>query len=414
MFFLIDEAHNLSDRAREMYSATLEKGSFLSVKKSFQSRGKKVAKAASDLNALFVRLKKQCRLSREGYFIEEKENSEFLRLVNRFVTAAEKWLAQHREPSELSEILLELYFKTLAFLKISAFYDERYVTFVKSVGNEVELTLFCLDPSYLLSQTLKKGKAAVFFSATLTPLGYFRNLLGGSAEDRLVRLGSPFNRNRLCLLIADGVSTKFRDRPGSLSVIAAMIRTFSEAKKGNYIVFFPSYKYMNDVFEAFSSLCPSIQTIRQQTNMADSERDDFLKSFSPENDQILVGFCVLGGIFSEGIDLKGERLLGTVIVGVGLPQISPEVDIIRNYYENKNGMGFEYAYMYPGMNKVLQAAGRVIRSESDRGAILLIDDRLTRRDYQSLFPEHWNNPVRVANTSKLKLELDRFWNTKID
>lgn len=422
---LVDEAHNLTDRAREMFSATLKKSDFLQAKKLLKGRDKRLAKTANDLNSLFIGLRKACeddepldeesgdtRRIGDGCLVTTEENKELYKLVNGFIRRAEKWLTQN-QGVEFYDFMLELYFNCLTFMKIANFYDDCYINFIKTEkghAGEVTFTLYCIDPSNLLAQTLAHCKSALFFSATLAPLPYFREILGGGENDRTLRLPSPFDSAKLCLLVNNSISTKYKNREASIEAIALQIKAAVGMRRGNYIVYFPSYKYMHDVYDAFLSLCPEVRTTLQQSKMDELSREEFLSQFDASSEQTLVGFCVLGGIFSEGIDLKGERLIGSIIVGVGLPQLSPELDVIADYYRRKNGMGFEYTYMYPGMNKVLQAAGRVIRSEEDRGMVLLIDDRFTRGDYRPLFPPHWGHYIRVKSDEDVRRQLELFWN----
>lgn len=405
--FLIDEAHNLVDRAREMFSAELYKSSFLELKKLMKAKDPAVSKLLSGINSYMVDLRKQC--GENGFLVKEQELKDLYQLLKNLIKESEEWLSKSHN-SEGFEELLELYFNSLAFLRIAELYNERYVTFIEARKNELKVKLFCLDPSYLLSEALKRGKAAVLFSATLTPLSYFRDVLGGTDEDYTIRLPSPFDRNNLCLLVADNVSTKYRNRENSYIKLVELIKTLVARKPGNYIVYFPSYKYMNEVYSRFIEEYPGLNTLVQGNSMTEEERESFLAKFQPGSSEILVGFGVLGGIFSEGVDLKGERLIGAVIVGVGLPQISTEQDIIMKYFQDRNEMGYEYAYMFPGMNKVLQAAGRVIRSEEDRGVVLLVDERFTTPAYQNQFPNEWFPYVRIRGTDELERCLGEFWN----
>lgn len=281
-------------------------------------------------------------------------------------------------------------------------YDDRYVTITEIDGSEVELTLFCLDPSKAIGEGLDRGKAAVLFSATLTPLAYHREMLGGREGDGTISLPSPFNQENLLLIAHQGISTKYADRPLSYIPIADAIHEAVSARRGNYIVYFPSYDYMRKVHEQFAERYPGMETLVQGGTMAEEERERFLSRFDAENRETLAGFCVLGGIFSEGIDLKGDRLIGSIIVGVGLPGISLRQDLIRDYFNDKNGAGYDYAYVYPGMNKVLQAAGRVIRSETDRGLVLLIDTRFGTTKYRRLYPVFWSHMLAVGDTEGLR------------
>jgi len=407
--FLIDEAHNLVDRSREMFSSQLFKTHFYKVKKEYKGRNKALDKILNDINKYLIALRHQC--GEQGYFITAEKQRDFISMINKYIETCELMLKENRELGEDNNFL-QLYFDVLGFVTISDFYDERYVTFIESQGGEVALKLFCLDPSFLLGEALKRGGSAVMFSATLSPLEYFREILGGGEEDRILALDSPFDTRSLCVLTADTVSTKFKDREQSTQKITRLIGSFVSLKTGNYIVYFPSYKYMNDVFEDYIRSCPDITAVKQESSMREEEREQFLSCFKENPEKTCVGFCVLGGIFSEGIDLKGSRLIGAIIVSVGLPQLSVQQNIIRDYFNNKNGMGYEYAYMYPGMNKVLQAAGRVIRSEGDTGAVLLIDERYNHRNYVKLFPKHWHHAKNIKDQKSLENKLESFWFTE--
>ncbi len=404
--FLIDEAHNLIDRSREMFSSELYKTQFYKVKKDYKGKNKALDKVLNQINRYMIDLRNSC--GEQGYLVNADKPKEFLNILTKYISICELMLKENRELSGDNDFL-KLYFESLNFILISDFYDERYVTFVESKQGEVMAKLFCLDPSFLLSEALKRGGSSVMFSATLTPLAYFREILGGGEEDWMMALDSPFDSSNLCLMAADNVSTKFKDREQSVQKITKLINSFVSRKTGNYIIYFPSYKYMHTVFEEFAATHPEINSVEQQSFMSEEMREDFIASFQENPQKSLVAFCVLGGIFSEGIDLKGSRLIGTVIVSVGLPQLSAQQDIIRDYFNRKNGMGYEYAYMYLGMNKVLQAAGRVIRSENDKGAVLLIDERFGHNSYRDIFPKHWNHCITIRNQQDLQCVLDSFW-----
>ncbi|MDD4835437.1 MAG: ATP-dependent DNA helicase, partial [Lutispora sp.] len=407
--FLIDEAHNLVDRSREMYSSQLFKKDFYQVKKAYKGRNKALDKILNSINKFMIDLRKQC--GEQGYFITVEKHKDFIKLINKYTAICELMLKENRELSEDNNFL-QLYFEVLGFMTISDFYDERYVTFVEAQRDEVMLKLFCLDPSFLLGEALKRGGSAIMFSATLSPLVYFREILGGGAEDKILSLDSPFDNRSLCIMTADNVSTKYKEREQSRQKITRLIGSFVSRKTGNYIIYFPSYKYMNDVFEDFTMAFPEITAVEQGTAMSEEQRENFLSCFCENPEKTYVAFCVLGGIFAEGIDLKGSRLIGAVIVSVGLPQLSIQQNIIRDYFNNKNGMGYEYAYMYPGMNKVLQAAGRVIRCDSDTGAVLLIDERYSHKNYLKLFPKHWLSCRIIKDSNNLEKTLKSFWFTE--
>jgi DNA excision repair protein ERCC-2 len=404
--FLVDEAHNLVDRAREMFSAELNKKTFLELKKLMKDKQPKISRALGKLNSYMLTLKKSCET---GRMIMKEEPSEIYQLLRKFIKESEEWLVKN-EKNEGHEELLELYFESLAFIRISELYDERFVTYVEEQqDNNFKIKLYCLDPSYLLGEAVKRGKAAVFFSATLAPINYYKEMLGGNHEDYALRLSSPFDRERLCLLLGDRISTKYKDRERTYSEVVEYINTAVNSRKGNYLIFFPSYKYMNEVYNIFSEKYPEVNVMLQENSMDEEQREKFLESFSEDGESQVVAFAVLGGIFSEGIDLKGDRLIGAVIVGVGLPQICLERDIIKDYFQNKNKMGYEYSYMYPGMNKVLQAAGRVIRSEKDKGVVLLMDERFSSSVYQNIFPREWFPHIKTRNVKEIERYLSEFW-----
>ena len=401
--FLVDEAHNLADRAREMFSARISKRDLLTAKKSLGKQHKKLRAELNKINKLLLDKLRECLDS--GFSVEKSPPRELITELELFAYEFSKWLGENPDPEQK---LLEVYFDILVFLKISELYNERYVTlFENAQSGELTVKLFCADPASLLDERLKCGRATVLFSATLTPAGYFKEVLGGGDDCKYLALPSPFPRENLLLLIADGISTKYKDRGNNLGRVADMIYHTVCAKTGNYIAYFPSYNYLADVYSAFIEKYPGVFVVRQEPGMTEDKREDFLGLFK-SRDETMVAFCVLGGMFSEGVDLPGDRLIGAIIVGVGLPQINTELDIIRDHYGGW-GRGFDYAYRFPGMNKVLQAAGRVIRSAEDKGVVLLIDDRFTSRSYTELFPEHWQNWRTVSSAGDLTDTLEKFY-----
>ena len=396
--FLIDEAHNLTDRAREMYSASIRKSDILLAKKVL---GKQ--KTLTKINKLLLEKRKECEGKK---FLVEKEAPYDLRfLLEIFAFEFSKWLGDNPEPDKE---LLQVYFDILAYLNIAELYDERYaMLYEETYGGELIVKQFCADPSYQLNTHFETGRTAILFSATLTPAKYFIDVLGGGMDSKYISLPSPFPQENMLLLVADSISTKYKDREASYEQVADIIHETVAGKKGNYIVYFPSYKYLHEVYSIYLEKYPEIKTIRQEQGMAEAERDGFLELFE-RSGETMAAFCVLGGIFSEGIDLFGDKLIGTIIVGVGLPQLNAELDIVREHYD-ENGKGYDFAYRFPGMNKVLQAAGRVIRSEDDRGVVVLIDSRFATRQYTELYPPHWSNRKAVRTQAELKKALAKFW-----
>src|SRR5699024_8114975 len=318
----------------------------------------------------------------------------------------ENWLIEEKDHKEV-ESVMDLYFSLLNYILIADFYDEHYISCLEN-DRDLKIKLYCVDSSYMLSKIIERSRSSLFFSATLTPLEYYKELLGGDNLDYHMRLSSPFEKDNLHILINHRISTKYKDREYSYDKIAEDIYKFTNAKIGNYMIFFPYYKYMERVFEYFSKEYEGMNLLIQSRNMNEYEREKFLDEFEKNND--IIAFVVMGGIFSEGIDLVNDKLIGAVIVGVGLPMICFERNIIKEYFNKTQKNGFDYAYVYPGMNKVLQAAGRVIRSEEDRGAILLIDSRYNSKKYKNLYPREWSH-YKLINDNSYE-DLNNFWNER--
>lgn len=408
--FLVDEAHNLVDRSRDMFSAELYKKPILGLRRYMKAKSPEIYKTLNKLNAYMLGLKKRCGGS--NFYLLEEEPSDIYPFLRDFIGECDEWFKRGYD-SDTQKNVLDAYFDAIAFLRIADCYDENYAAYLEKDGGDIKLKLFCIDPANLLQDACRRSRASVFFSATLTPLGYFREILGGCGDDYMVSIPSPYDSSNLCLLIADDISTRYRDRDSSLEDVAKLIHEVISCRRANYLAFFPSYKYMRDVEDIFVGRYPDCPVAAQTSGMGEGERDDFLRRFSPGADTGLLGFAVLGGVFSEGIDLKGERLSGAIIVGVGLPQVSAERDLIMKYFRLKNNSGYEYAYMYPGMSKVLQAAGRVIRSETDIGAVLLIDERFSYPSYRRMLPKSWR-VRRVKNAENVGDILRSFWAKNMD
>lgn len=403
--FLVDEAHNLVDRSREMFSATLSKSRFFELNKLFKGKKLKINKILNKINKAFIEYKKLAE-ERNSYITKEIDKA-FPLLLQQFIAEGEEYLIKNRGTKEYDEIL-PIYFEASTFIKIWEIYDEKFTTYIEKTYDDVIIKLFCLDPSKLLKECFKRGKASILFSATLLPMDYFKYILGGDEDDYTIYLSSPFPTENRQIMIADRVSTKYKDRENSYTDIADYINIVTNSKTGNYMAFFPSYQYMNAVYDNFIDNYPEVDVHVQANSMTEEEREEFLQLFVEAPQKTVIGFCVLGGIFSEGIDLKYDRLIGSIVIGVGLPQICLERDIIKSHFDNESNLGFEYAYVFPGMNKVLQAAGRVIRSEKDTGIILLIDERFTFARHQALFPKEWF-PFERVDKKSLKIKTKRFW-----
>ncbi|MBQ8163309.1 MAG: ATP-dependent DNA helicase [Clostridia bacterium] len=408
--FLIDEAHNLPDRAREMYSATLSRSMFKSLEARFAANSK-IKDPVSDILGKFDEFyelamseKKEFEGKYYGFYMTSRLPDDITKEFFAFAKACEKQFMRNLNDDELTDV----YFEVKHMLKICEIFDKRFTMYIEAVGDEVKLRLLCLDVSHLLDFFMKKGISSILFSATLTPLEYFADILGCERSATL-NLPSPFNKNNLCLVGIGSVSTRFEDRQKSINAVATAIRATIAGRAGNYIVYFPSYSYLSEVKEAFEKRYPDINVIAQNRSMSEAAKKEFLDGFDAKKAGTLVGFCVMGGSFSEGIDLRGERLIGAIIVGVGLPTINTELNIVKEYFDNTRENGYSYAYTYPGMIKVMQAAGRVIRSEDERGVVVLIDDRFATPEYRELMPEYWDHIKFINSANDLLAEVKDFW-----
>lgn len=404
--FLVDEAHNLVERAREMYSAILCKEDILAVRRIMESKSKKITNALTKANKQMLAYKREC----ETYCLLEQVGDLVLTL-ERLEDYLGEYLEEYREFEERKAVL-EFYFTIRNFLDIYDRLDEYYQIYTQITPHgEFLLKLFCVNPSHNLKECMDKGNCTVFFSATLLPVNYYKEFLSGNTEDYAIYIHSPFKKEQRLLLTAKDVSTRYTRRTETeYQKMYRYIQTIALAKKGNYMVFFPSYRVMEAVYEIAmeNTESPALDFLIQTSNMQEPQKEEFLQEFDKNREHSLVAFCVLGGIFSEGIDLTNERLIGTIILGVGLPQICVEREILKQYYDKQNRHGFNYAYRYPGMNKVLQAAGRVIRTSDDVGIIALLDERFKERESLALFPKEWDDYKEITY-GKLQEELQKFW-----
>ena len=382
--FLIDEAHNLVERGREMYSATLYKEDFLEIKKKVKVFYPKLAKHLEACNKIMLAWKREC----ETYSIHEMISHFTLKLMN-VMSEMDKILEDEKK---LDDEFLDFYFQVRDFLNIYENLDENYVIYTEmEEDGRFKIKLFCINPATNLERYLSQGNSSIFFSATLLPIHYYKKLLSVETEDYAIYAESPFDSKQRLLMIGTDVSSKYTMRGAQMyQKYAEYIEKITTERKGNYLVFCPSYRVMEEIWIAYMN-CKSLEmtAIMQGPNMTEKEREVFLEAFNQKEDGGLVGFCVLGGIFSEGIDLTEDRLIGALIVGTGLPQVCNEREILKQYFDNQGENGFSYAYLYPGMNKVQQAAGRVIRTERDKGVIALLDERFCGKQYQETFPREW-------------------------
>ncbi len=404
--FLIDEAHNLIERARNMYSVKIDSGLVRDVKKSVKNIDEKLYKALDKAGRALLAFKREC----DGFAVFESTGTLVIKVMNS-VAAYDEFLRDVLPKCTdygNMDNLFQLYFDMRYFLVISESLDDRYrICGSYTDRGEFVLELKCMDPSEMLMEYLQRIKSAVFFSATLLPVRYYMQQLGAKKDDYAVYAESSFDPARQLILAAVDVSAKYSRRSDSEYMkMAEYIKSFVSAKQGNYIVFFPSYKMLGEVYNFMEE--DGVYYIVQHENMTEMEKEEFLENFSVEEGITKVGLCVLGGVFGEGIDLQNDRLIGAVIIGTGLPMVCDERELFKCYYDDVNGKGFEYAYLYPGMNKVLQAAGRVIRTVYDRGCILLLDDRFSLVQYRNLYPREWKN-VHYIRYNDMKNLLDNFW-----
>lgn len=413
--FLIDEAHNLVERGREMYSAVLYKEDFLEIKRLLKPYSKKAERTLEKCNKYLLEMKREC----ESYQLLKDIGPFAIALMNasaqleNLLEEQDSVLNRPGGDPAMRKAVLDFYFQVRSFLQIYEELDDSYQIYTEQEADgRFKLKLYCIQTAGKIGDCLAKGRGTILFSATLLPVRYYMDLLSGTEEDYAVYAKSTFDPGRKKLLIGADVSSRYTRR-GEMEYrkIAKYIEKMTEAQKGNYLVFFPSYKMMEEVEELFLETCQSpVQVLTQNSRMTEMEREEFLAEFqkTEEREGSLIGFCVMGGIFGEGIDLKRDRLIGAVIVGTGLPQICNEREILKQYYDRHGADGFVYAYQYPGMNKVMQSAGRVIRTDEDRGVILLLDERFCQWQYRSIFPREWAD-YEICSLQNVRSKLDGFW-----
>lgn len=407
--FLVDEAHNLIERARQMYSATLVKERFLTIKKYFTTYNGGIPKALSNCNKQMLEWKKACD---SVLILEDIDHFGFA--LSRLASAMEKFFEKHIELAHMDEIR-ELYFDVRNFLNIMESLDDNYRIYCDFMENgSFFIRLLCADPSYQLQQRLYFARSAVFFSATLLPVNYYKSLLCREEEPYAVYANSVFDEKKRFIAIGNDVTSRYKRRGSDeYDRFASYVLDFTKAKKGNYMIFGPSYRFLKEVYTRVEDRVKAqadadIRLLLQEQAMDEEARERFLDRFEETGDHTLLGFCVMGGVFSEGIDLTGERLIGAVILGVGLPMVTNERMLLSDFFDERDGNGFSYAYLYPGMNKVLQAAGRVIRTTEDVGAIALLDERFLYPDYKRIFPREWSD-IKVCRVNDVGAKVRAFW-----
>ena len=421
--FLVDEAHNLVERGREMYSALLCKETFLELKKTVKAYDERIAKNLDKCNKEMLALKREC----EGCRVVEQTDA-LVRALMRLGAAIEDYLEDH-DDSPVRADILSFYFEVSHFLEMYELADENYVTYseLREDGSFI-VKLFCVNPAGNLRDCMRRGRSTILFSATLLPIQYYKTLLGAEEGDYEVYARSVFRPDKLGLYIGSDVTSRYTRRgDAEYYRIAAYIHNIIEKRQGNYMAFFPSHTFLQQVFEIYQKYFNgegNVECILQESHMNEESREAFLNRFRGnedcdlqslvrmdieiEEERSLLGFCVMGGIFSEGIDLKNDSLIGAIIVGTGLPQVCNERELLKKYFDGWGENGFDYAYRYPGMNKVLQAAGRVIRTVDDFGVVALLDERFLSPAYQRLFPREWQEKM-VVTVDQIGRKVERFW-----
>ena len=380
---LVDEAHNLVDRSRDMYSASLSYKQFLEARKSVcHSKLHKLKLAMSKMSKMF---KEYLVNPKDGNYILDEFYDYTYKTISSFITTMQD--INKNENKEMSKELLEFYLEVNRFSKILEFYNDHFICYYEINKDELVLHVSCLDASSFLHSSLRRLRGSVLFSATLSPIEYYVDMLGGKKEDAQLILPSPFPVDNLKIIIAPKVSIRYKNRDSSYQQVADYIKAFVSNKVGNYFIFLPSYEYLTNLMPYIDM--DDVDVYEQDRGMTDEEKEEFLTNFKPHPERTTLGFVIVGGAFGEGIDLVSDLLIGAIIVGIGMPKINFVSDQIMKYYDAKEQSGYNYAYLNPGMNKVMQALGRVIRSETDRGAVLLIDERYLTNDYRDLFKSEW-------------------------
>jgi len=412
--FLVDEAHNLLERGRDMYSAALYKEDFLALKNLMKEESTRISKNAESVNKQMLALKREC----EDYLVLDSIDA-LLRSLMRLHSSMSDFLEDRDRKVDpaLRKELLNAYFTVSHFLQMYELVDEHYVIYDEmQEDGRFMLKLFCTDPSLNLRSCMDRGVSTILFSATLLPIQYYKGLLGGEAEDYEVYAESTFDPSRCLHLIADDVTTKYTARGAkSYEAIASYIHTITRQKTGHYMIFFPSYRFMQDVYDRYEAMFfdPAFEEcILQETNMNEEGREAFLERFRVSDEtkeKNLLGFCVMGGIFSEGIDLKNDSLIGTIIVGAGIPQVCNERKILMDHFDANGGDGFDYAYRFVGVNKVLQAAGRVIRTAEDTGVVAILDYRVRDWIRRGLLPREWSDNLEITSAKRVEGAVTAFW-----
>lgn len=403
---LIDEAHNLVERGRNMYSASISSVTLSKAKECIKYLDhKKIKSTSKKLTKLFNEFKEY---PDGDTLLIDGLNANFLSGIENYLLASLD-VMKNLHPF-INEEFKDLHFELNKFMKLMDYYDHNFAVYISKNNKDIKINLFCLNPADNLKNTLRKIKGAVIFSATISPINYYMNMISGETNHPYLGLASPFKQKNLLLMVAPHISTKYKKRNETIYDVKELIEGVISSKRGNYFVYVPSYEYLNNLIPLLEDL--DIELLVQEKDMTNEEKEQFISIFQSNPARSRVGIAVIGGAFSEGIDLLDDRLIGVIVVGVGLPQLCFERDLIRNYFDNLDPElkeGYNYAYLYPGFNKVMQAVGRVIRSENDRGIALLIDDRYLNKNYRELYKDEWSH-YQVVNSKEDIMELmDNFY-----
>ena len=399
---LVDESHNLVSRSQNMYSSSLGIIDLLVLKKYLKDEENIAKKTSKLINYIH---KTYDSLIINDYYLK-KEND--IEIEDYLIVISEQIeeLLDNKNDLDNRDIILDKYLLIKDYLRISKLYSSAHIFLIKIINDNLVIYLNCLDASCYLANIVKDSTLGItYFSATLYPIDYYHKMLVGQDRINYLELESPFDVNNLGLYISP-VSTRYQDRKYTISYIRELVNTTINNRYGKYIVFFPSYVYLNMFLEDFSN--DNYKIIVQKEGLNEQNQIEILEEFNKE--QNVLGLFVLGGVFAEGIDFIGDKLHGVIVVGVGFPQINLENEILKVYFTSIELAGFDYAYTYPGFNKVIQAAGRVIRTEQDKGIVLLLDDRYLSKKYLNLYPKHWNKYKVVRDIYELDTNLTSFWN----
>lgn len=410
--FLIDEAHNLVTRGREMYSAALSQEKLVQIRRDCEDFHPELAAACRGVETFFDAWRLQlAQETRQGMLLSALPEM-FEPALQKLCAMLEPYLAQS-PAGPLQKALKDFYFELLHLIQVMGFIRPEYALFILLEGDNLVLRLFCRNPGPLLRKRLDWAQSAVFFSATLSPMPYFQELLGGTKDALSLCLGSPFPQENRLYLHIPGIDTRYKNRAASAGSLAEIAVTMARIHPGNYLVFFPSYAYLNAVRPLIQQRTAKTGTavFSQFPNMSDIQKRQFLERLSaPGDGRSRLGLAVLGGLFGEGVDLPGDQLVGVLIVGPGLPAISASQELIQAYFNDTREAGFLYSYVIPGIIRVIQSAGRVFRTPEDRGVVLLVDDRFLQPDYQSLLPADWFMTGRPFSNPDYQQALEEFWN----